>query len=385
MMLSSPRSVSDVSIVDEEDYDGLSSDCFSETGSEGPIGPLVDLTPLGAPSMHERKEILKQYGRVNIARERMIAAHLIGSAQRQMVPPYLASKPPPIGRRTQNRYFNDHHFGNRAATASLDELMEHMAISVDWKSNFQKLAQPENEAIADAFRSVKEPSHARSNSNQNQTHRARRHDAWHEADDMFTRIDRRARSVLAASFDAMHIYIQAIEDVIVHFVKWNEVMSTIELDPVLANMLSGPMRVLETTPVVRETKAGGSRTRPAKHKDSVLVLPLVESSYHRLLIHAVCQFYGLDSKSHFDKTTKSKIMRIRRPTRRQHHAGIAVSLCAFLLHTLYAPMDDGEEVVVVEEDASNQDEPLDDNQSDCSDDSYCVVAAADALEAVAHA
>ncbi|OQR90930.1 hypothetical protein ACHHYP_05129 [Achlya hypogyna] len=377
-MLASPRSA--LSVVSDDDYDGLSSDCFSETGSEGPIGPLVDLVPLGAPTMTERREILKQYGRVNIARERMIAAHMIGSAQRQMVPPYMASKPPPIGRRTQNRYFNDHHFGNRAATASLDELMEHMQISVDWKSNFEKLARPENEAIADAFRSVKEPSHARSNGNQNNTHRARRTDSWHEADDMFTRIDRRARAVLAASFEAMHIYIQAIEDVIVHFVKWNEVISSVEIVPVLANMLSGPMTVVETTPLVRETKAASSRTRPAKHKDTVLVLPLVESSYHRLLIHAVCQFYGLHSQSHYDTKKQAKIMRIRRPARRHHHAGIAVSLCDYLYHT---------QCDVPAEESSNQEahedgDALADNQSVCSDDSFCVVAADEVLEAVAH-
>ncbi|OQS06012.1 hypothetical protein THRCLA_20466, partial [Thraustotheca clavata] len=327
-MLASLQSVSEMSLVEEVEYDGLSSDCFSETGSEGPIGPLVDL----APTTTERQAILKHYGRVNIARERMMAAHLIGSAQRQMVPSYMASKPPPIGRRTQNRYFNDHHFGNRAATASLEELMEHMQISVEWKSNFQKLARPENEEIADAFRSVKEPSHARSNSNQNKTHRAIRKDQWQEAEEMFMRIDQRARTILSKSFESMVAYIEAIEDVIVHFVKWNEVISTIEIAPFLASMLSGEMSVVETTPLVRETRAASSRTRPSKHKDTVLLLPLVESSYHRLLIHAVCQFYGLHSKSNYDQTRKTKVLLIRRPARRHHHAGIDISLCEYFLH-----------------------------------------------------
>lgn len=49
----------------------------------------------------------------------------------------------------------DHHFGNRAASTRIEDLMEHMSINVEWKSNFQKLAEPQNQELQTAFRKGK--------------------------------------------------------------------------------------------------------------------------------------------------------------------------------------------------------------------------------------
>lgn len=37
----------------------------------------------------------------------------------------------------------------------------------------------------------------------------------------------------------------------------------------------------------------------ASEKDIRLVIPLVDSAFHRLIIHSVCQFYGVRSRSTF--------------------------------------------------------------------------------------
>ncbi|RQM22363.1 hypothetical protein B5M09_005713 [Aphanomyces astaci] len=354
----SPSSIaSDLSFVEHEDY--LSSDCFSEPGSEGPIGPMIGLgqphvAPLGRTTIKLPK---LNPGHMNIARERQLALNMIGSAQQKMVPSYIANKPPPVGKRSQNRYFNDHHFGNRAATATLDELMEHMSVSVEWKSNFEELARPENQELAEAFRSVKEPTHARSNASQNGTHRAKP-----SADDMFTRVDKRARSILLASFVSMQEYVHAVEQVVVHFVQWNQVLPSEDFSPTLVNWLAAPITIDVVTPMVRDSKAAGGRAKPAKHDETVLVVPLLESPFHRLLIHATCQFYGLLSKSHYNPTQKCKLMRIRRPSKRHRHPGMAVSMSAYLQHCRgLLPV-------------ANQDDDV-----ACDDSGFCLVAATEAI------
>ncbi|CAK4484389.1 unnamed protein product [Aphanomyces euteiches] len=377
----SPSGASDQSFVDPDEYDVLSSDCFSEPGSEGPIGPLHV-----APKMGMRMKLPKlNPTHINISRERQLALHMIGPAQQKMVPSYIANKPPPIGKRSQNRYFNDHHFGNRAATATLEELMEHMSVSVEWKSNFEILARPENQELAEAFRNVKEPTHARSNSKQNGTHRGKRNDDWTEAENMFTRVDKRARSILLATFTSMQEYVEAVELVVVHFVQWNEAPS--DISPMLLNWLAAPMTVETLTPMVREAKAASTRMKPSKHKETVLVLPLADSPFHRLLIHATCQFYGLHSKSHFNPALKCKVMRIRRPAKRHHHQGINVSLGAYLRHLsgLEVPVesnqdaaDDSDKTEDVDGPSANQDNQLevaeDEESTDlASESSYCFV------------
>ncbi|ETW09962.1 hypothetical protein H310_00379 [Aphanomyces invadans] len=370
----SPSSIaSDLSFVEHEDY--LSSDCFSEPGSEGPISHVIGLgqpvAPLGRPTIKLPK---LNPTHINIARERQIALNMIGSAQQRMVPSYIANKPPPIGKRSQNRYFNDHHFGNRAATATLEELMEHMNVSVDWKSNFEELARPENQELAEAFRNVKEPTHARTNAKQNGTHRAKPATDWTEADDMFTRVDKRARSILLSSFVSMQEFIEAVESFVVHFVQWNEVQSANVLSPRLTSWLAAPMTIDIVTPMVRDAKAAGTRSKPAKHSETVLVVPLLESPFHRLLIHATCQFYGLNSKSHFDATLKYKIMRIRRPSKRHRHPGISVSMSAFLKHCrgLLPP-------ALVVDNQLDESAPPSSELDEIDDNGFCLVGSSEAI------
>ncbi|KUF92126.1 hypothetical protein AM588_10004790 [Phytophthora nicotianae] len=68
----------------------------------------------------------------------------------------------------------NHHFGNRAASTRLEDLMEHMDINVEWRSNFQKLAEPQNEDLQTEFR---KGGGAHEN-NRSHAPRNRRKDGW---------------------------------------------------------------------------------------------------------------------------------------------------------------------------------------------------------------
>lgn len=63
-------------------------------------------------------------------------------------------------------------------------------------------------------------------------------------------------------------------------VQWREVPSEIEVATGLLRVLTHPMELLK-----------------ASEKDIRLVIPLVDSAFHRLIIHSVCQFYGVRSRS----------------------------------------------------------------------------------------
>lgn len=62
--------------------------------------------------------------------------------------------------------------------------------------------------------------------------------------------------------------------------QWREVPSEIEVASGLLRVLAHPMELLK-----------------ASEKDIRLVIPLADSAFHRLIIHSVCQFYGVRSRS----------------------------------------------------------------------------------------
>lgn len=62
--------------------------------------------------------------------------------------------------------------------------------------------------------------------------------------------------------------------------QWREVPSEIEVASALVRVLSHPMELARVS-----------------EKDVRLCLPLLDSAFHRLMIHSVCQFYGVRSRS----------------------------------------------------------------------------------------
>lgn len=63
-------------------------------------------------------------------------------------------------------------------------------------------------------------------------------------------------------------------------IQWREVPSEIEVAAALDRVLAHPMELARVS-----------------EKDIRLCLPLLDSAFHRLMIHSVCQFYGVRSRS----------------------------------------------------------------------------------------
>ncbi|EEY64193.1 uncharacterized protein PITG_02732 [Phytophthora infestans T30-4] len=243
--------------------------------------------------------------------KRLINIHPIRSAGYLSKPNEL-----PVGVRKQQRWFNDHHFGNRAASTRLEDLMEHMDISVEWRSNFQKLAEPQNEDLQIEFR---KGGGARVN-NRPHAPRNRRTDEWNDAEQMFTRVDRRARTLMLRSFSSFALFIEAVEYVVLYFIQWREVPSELEIATPLFRMLKHPIELMK-----------------ANEKDVRLILPLLDSAFHRLIIHSVCQFYGVRSRTEANRRLNTKIMVLKSPKRKFLADDAAqISLCEFIRETRIA-------------------------------------------------
>ncbi|CAI5707001.1 unnamed protein product [Peronospora farinosa] len=240
--------------------------------------------------------------------KRLINIHPIRSARYLSKPNEL-----PLGTRKQQRWYNDHHFGNRAASTRLEDLMEHMEINVEWRSNFQKLAEPQNEDLQTEFR---QGGGVREN---NLVHapRNRRKDEWNDAELLFTRVDRRARTLMLRSFNSFAPFIEAVEYVILHFIQWQEVPSELEVAAPLFRVLKHPIELMK-----------------ASEKDVRLILPLLDSAFHRLIIHSVCQFYGIRSRTEANRRLNTKIMVLKSPKIKNLADDVVhYSLCEFICET----------------------------------------------------
>ncbi|KAE9361515.1 hypothetical protein PF008_g959 [Phytophthora fragariae] len=282
--------------------------------------------------------------------KRLINIHPIRSAGYLSKPNEL-----PVGVRKQQRWFNDHHFGNRAASTRLEDLMEHMDINVEWRSNFQKLAEPQNEELQTEFR---KGGGAHEN-NWSHAPRSRRKDEWNEAEQMFTHVDRRARTLMLRSFNSFAPFIEAVEYVVLHFVQvpWREVPSELEVATPLFRMLKHPIEVMR-----------------ASEKDVRLILPLLDSAFHRLIIHSVCQFYGVRSRTEANRRLNTKIMVLKSPKKKLSSDDLAqISLCEFIRETRISRRHVVEASLEKVVDGSRALE-LQSKSSECSD-GFCLVEA----------
>lgn len=241
--------------------------------------------------------------------KRLINIHPIRSAGYLSKPNEL-----PLGVRKQQRWFNDHHFGNRAASTRLEDLLEHMNINVEWRSNFKKLAEPQNENLQTEFRNGA----GAHESSQPHAPRNRRNDGWNDAEQMFTRVDRRARTLMLRSFNTFAPFIEAVEYVVLHFIQWREVPSELEVAVPLLRMLTHPIEVTK-----------------ASEKDVRLILPLLDSAFHRLIIHSVCQFYSVRSRTESNRRLNTKIMVLKSPKKNVSINDMS-SLCEFIRETRIA-------------------------------------------------
>jgi hypothetical protein len=154
---------------------------------------------------------------------------------------------------------------------------KNFGLRVNWRSMFSELFSTENADVREAFRTCAHDTRfAEDCSRRTTSRRPIRKDEWAEAETSWFQIENRLRSVVVRTLekDEFCLFVRALEAVIMYFLEENDAPQHSLVPPALARMLARPI-----------TMSSGSVT-----------VALRDSSFHRLLLHAVCQFYGLHSK-----------------------------------------------------------------------------------------
>lgn len=194
-----------------------------------------------------------------------------------------------ISHRKQRQWENKNLFGLELINKDglVNEVLEkeeqiyhqRYAFKVDWRSKFAELFEHKNHNELESFRTCKDIT-SRGDTNVNQHLKHIRNDEWREAEIAWLNVEKRLRSVLFRSLlnsEQFRLYVEALEIVILSFLE-TETLPDHSIVPVaLSNCLLNPMRM---------TSSGG------------IELSLNDSPFHRLLLHATCQFYGIKSKVH---------------------------------------------------------------------------------------
>jgi len=191
-------------------------------------------------------------------------------------------------RRKQRRWNNDHFFGmNISKDSTPEELIESLKISVNWRSNFATLINtPELEDALCYFTSgmgiqgaEPVPAERKALSDEEVLKL------------MFQRVEKRLRKIVlgAISNPSLCELLDAF-DTLVKF--WIESLEPLQdpLPPALLRALTGPLQVC----------AQGRK----------LSVPLSKSPFHRLLLHATCQFYGVHAESEDSKHGRTLLIKL---------------------------------------------------------------------------
>ncbi|KAG5192352.1 hypothetical protein JKP88DRAFT_351961 [Tribonema minus] len=194
------------------------------------------------------------------------------------------------GRRRQRRWANDNFFGIHKAISggggdgssggadAMSSLMQHLSLDVSWRSSLGDLVADEVDApLRTAARQGAAPAPALSHGSGHQQYRGTH---WEDAEERFARIPKRLRDVVTQSLHGatLRAYVAAVEATLLYFITARALPPTTP-DP-LAEALRTPLQ-LQAGP------KGGARLGVALH----------DSPFHRLLLHAACQYHGLLSKS----------------------------------------------------------------------------------------
>lgn len=146
-------------------------------------------------------------------------------------------------------------------------------LTVNWRSMFSELFTNENMEIRENFRTCSNVLTSRTLSNKCIPIRK---DQWAQAETAWYQIEHRLRAVVVRSFEKEEfcLFVQALEAVLMFFLSQGDTPANHLIPEALTQQLEIPLDV----------------------SDSSLLIVLKNSSFHRLLLHAACQFYGLRSK-----------------------------------------------------------------------------------------
>lgn len=164
--------------------------------------------------------------------------------------------------------------------ASMEEVK--FDIQVDWKSKLSELFKNSNRLEMELFRTCRIDAFIQNDGGgpSSNSRRAIRRDEWAHAEESWLRnVEKRLRTIVMSSFkksSQLCAYTRGLEIMLFSFIDTRTI-------PPLCDL---PTELTETL------EHGGLR----KVSEKTFSIQLKDSSFHRLLLHACCQFYGAKSK-----------------------------------------------------------------------------------------
>ncbi|CAM9394754.1 unnamed protein product [Pylaiella littoralis] len=237
----------------------------------------------------------------------------------------------PLGRRKQRRWENDNLLGVekflRGRHAHDEGEAAHLTVSHPWRSSLADLVSDQNkstaaEEVRESIRRGVQPRAPQSGGEGRSSSSGWRRYAggqWEDAEERFLLVERRLRDIVVRALrsSALLTFVRGLETLLEGFVQGKQVPS--ELPAALRSALA-------SRPTV-ELATGES----AADAGATLLVPVGPSPFHRLLLHALCQYRKLRSRS--EETSHGRIVRVTIPTSGTILGVLDASLTDFVLET----------------------------------------------------
>eukprot|EP00904_Undaria_pinnatifida_P012368 jgi/Undpi1/8261/HiC_scaffold_25.g10731.m1 len=241
----------------------------------------------------------------------------------------------PLGRRKQRRWENDNLLGVekflRGRHAHEEGEAEHLTVSHPRRSSLSLLVSDQNKSanaveIRESIRKGLQPTRCASEEASKPGARRFVGRKWEVAEQRFLLVERRLRDIVVRALrsSALLDFMVGLEDLLEGFAQGGN--SPADMPPALRSAL----RAKPT--VERGVGLGHSAS-------ATLLVPLGPSPFHRLLLHALCQYQMLRSKS--EETSGGRVVCVTIPTSHSSLASPGASLTEFIVQTRLRGTGDG--------------------------------------------
>ncbi|CAB1119158.1 unnamed protein product [Ectocarpus sp. CCAP 1310/34] len=218
------------------------------------------------------------------------------------------SRRQPPGRRKQRRWENDNLLGVekflRGRHAHEEGEAEHLTVKHAWRSSLGDLvSDPRAAEVRESFRNGMQPTPQNGGSAPRSGTRHFAGGKWEDAEERFLLVERRLRDIVVRALrnPALVGFVKGLETLLGEFTQTQQT---------LTGMPSALRSALASLPKVEVKKEAGKSSEAAA--GATLLVPLGPSPFHRLLLHALCQYQKLRSKS--EETDRGRIVRVMIPT-----------------------------------------------------------------------
>ncbi|CAM9850205.1 unnamed protein product, partial [Ectocarpus sp. 13 AM-2016] len=233
------------------------------------------------------------------------------------------SRRQPAGRRKQRRWENDNLLGVekflRGRHAHEEGEAEHLTVKHTWRSSLGDLvSDPRVAEVRESFRNGMQPMPQNGGSAPGSGARHFAGGKWEDAEERFLLVERRLRDIVVRALrnSALVGFLEGLETVLGEFTQTKQIPT--EMPPALRSALASPPKVEVRKEAGKSSQAGAGVT---------LLVPLGPSPFHRLLLHALCQYQKLRSKS--EETNRGRIVRVMLPTSTSTSPSASTSGTAF--------------------------------------------------------